>query len=167
MRLLAASLAAASAPVFGLWSLQADLASASKNTYGDVAVQPRAKLAGKGTLVRCGDWCRFGAGWIAFKDPSRLSRSDVATATVVADKRLGWLVRLELTPAGRTRWTSFVRDLRRSAVKRGVPDVLVVVGGGQVAALPFATRVTTRAGVVTLTGFSEAGAKQLVSLLRR
>lgn len=167
MRLLAASLAAASAPVFGLWSLQGDLASASKNTYGDVAVHPRAQVAGRGAVVRCGAWCRLGPGWLAFAAPSRLSRTDVATATAARTKRDGWLVRLELTNRGRSRWDAFGRELRRSARVRGVPDVLAVVVGGQVAALPLASRVAARSGVVTLTGFSKAGALKLASLLRR
>lgn len=167
MRLLAASLAAASAPVFGLWSLQADLANASKNTYGDVAVRPRAALAGTGTVVRCGASCRFGSGWLAFAKPSRLSARDVATASAAFTKRDGWSVRLELTAGGRGRWDTFVRQLRRNARARGVPDVLVVAGAGQVAAQPLATQVASKGGVVTLTGFSKAGALKLASLLKR
>jgi hypothetical protein len=167
MRVFAASLAAASAPIFGLWSLQTDLASASKNTYGDVAVHPRAVLAGKGTLVRCGAWCRLGSGWLAFSEPSRLTRADVASATAAVTKREGWFVRLQLTSAGRGRWDAFVRELRRNARLRGVPDVVVVVGGGQVAALPFASQVAATSGVVTLTGFSKPGALKLASLLKR
>jgi hypothetical protein len=46
-----------------------------------------------------------------------------------------------------------------------MPDVLVVAAGGQIAALPLATQISTAQGVVTLTGFSRASARQVAKSL--
>src|ERR671923_21921 len=94
--LLTAAPAAAAAPRFALWDLQSDLANASRNEYGDVAVKQAAALQGKGTLVRCGTWCRFGSGWLAFSKPARLSTADVSSASVRYTKHQGWTVQLSL-----------------------------------------------------------------------
>jgi SecDF, P1 head subdomain len=166
MRVLAASLAAATAPIFGLWNLQTDLSHASRNTYGDIAVKPRAVVAGKGTLVRCGTWCRFGSGWLAFAKPARLATADVADASARFSRRDGWVVQLTLRPAAQARWASFSRSVNAQARRNGVPAVLVVAVDGQIAAAPFSSQVAAKGGVVTLTGFAEAGAKKLASLLR-
>jgi hypothetical protein len=162
MRLLATSLAAlALSPPFGIWDLQRDLAPTSRNGYGDVQPKPRAALRGK-TFVRCGTWCRFGAGWLAFRTAPALGRGDVASATSGYSKRLGWHVRLELTSSGRRRWEAFVRRVRL----RGLPDVLVVAAGGEVAAAPLATEVSGLHGTVTLTDFTKASARAVVTALR-
>jgi hypothetical protein len=157
---------AASTPRFALYVLQTDLAHASHNTYGDVAVKPRAALAGKGTLVRCATWCRFGAGWLAFKPGARLAPADVSAAAVRYTKHKGWTVRLTLTRSAASKWTRLARTLKAGAKLRGVPDVLVVVAGGQVAAAPFSTQVAAAGGVLTLTGFSRASAKALQIALK-
>src|SRR4051794_31890582 len=165
--LLNSAPAAVAAPRFALWDLQSDLAHASRNPYGDVAVKPLAAVRGKGTLVRCATWCRFGDGWLAFSQEPRLSAADVAGATVRYTRRQGWTVRLALRSSARTRWSAFARNVTSQAKLRGVPDVLVVVAGGQIAASPLATQVSSSsAGVVTLTGFSRASARTLAKLLR-
>ena len=158
--------ASAATPRFALYDLQSDLAHASRNTYGDVQVKPRAALAGKGTLVQCGTSCRFGAGWLAFKDESRLRAADVSAAAVRYTKHKGWTVRLTLTRPALSRWTRLAQTLRAGAKLRGVPDVLVVVADGEVAAAPYATQVSASGGVLTLTGFSRASARALAAQLR-
>ena len=159
--------AGAATPRFGLWDLQTDLSHASRNTYGDVAVRPLHALAGKGTLARCAAWCRFGRGWLAFSAGPRLSAADVSRATSAYSKRKGWFVELTLRPAAVPRWRAFARNVAQGAKLRGVPDVLVVVAGDQVAATPLATQVTSSGSVVTLTGFSRASAKALQNALNR
>ena len=72
--------AAAATPRFGVFDLQSDLAAASTTTYGDVAVKPRAAVAGHGVLAHCGSWCRFGSGWLAFGVKPALTRADVTAA---------------------------------------------------------------------------------------
>lgn len=164
--LLISAPAAAAAPRFALWDLQSDLAHVSRNPYGDVAVKPLAAVRGKGVLVRCGTWCRFGDGWLAFSQEPRLATRDIAGATVRYSKRQGWTVRLSLRSSSRTRWSTFARNATSQATLKGVPDVLVVVAGGQVAASPLATQVSSSpGGVVTLTGFSQASATALAKLL--
>jgi len=155
-------------PHFGLWNLQTDLANASRNEYGDVTVKPAAALAhvrGGAELVRCGASCRFGAGWLAFSKPSHLRAGDVSAAAVRYGRKLGWTVRLTLRPAAAARWAAFSRGLRAQAKLHGVPDVLVVVAGGEVAAAPFSTQVRSSQGVVTLSGFSRASARQVAKSL--
>lgn len=165
--LLNAAPATAAVPRFALWDLQSDLAHASRNAFGDVAVKPLAAVRGRGTLVRCATWCRFGDGWLAFAKPSRLAPADVASASMRYTRSQGWTVRLTLRPAARAGWVALSRSLSDEAKLKGVPDVLVVVAAGQVAASPLATQVTfsPRAGVVTLTGFSRASARQVAKSL--
>jgi hypothetical protein len=159
--------ASAATPRFAVYVLQTDLSHASRNTYGDVQVKPRAAVAGKGTVVECADWCRFGAGWLAFKPAAaRLGSPDVSTAAVRYTKHKGWTVRLTLTRPAASKWTRLGRQLRTGEKLRGVPDVLVVVAGGQVAASPYASQVSAAGGVLTLTGFSRASAKALAANLR-
>ena len=157
--------AGAATPRFGLWDLQTDLSHASRNTYGDVTVKPLGALAGKGTTARCGAWCRFGDGWLAFAAKPRLGAADVAGAKVAYSKHKGWFVDLTLRRSAVVRWRAFARNVAEGTKLRGVPDVLVVVAGGQVAASPLATEVTSSGAVVTLTGFSRASAKALQNAL--
>jgi hypothetical protein len=155
--------AGAATPAFALWDLQTDLAGVSRNVYGDVDVKPLRALGGNGTPVRCAAWCRFGTGWLAFAPRPRLAAGDVASARYAYAKRKGWFVQLTLRPKAVARWRGFVRNVSSAAKRRGVPDVLVVVAGGQVAAAPLATQVTSTGTAVTLTGFSRAGAKALAA----
>jgi hypothetical protein len=159
--------ASASTPRFAVYVLQSDLAGVSHNMYGDVQVKPQAAVAGKGTIVRCATWCRFGSGWLAFKgSAARLAPADASAAAVRYTKRKGWTVQLTLTHAAATKWTRLARQLKAGAKSRGVPAVLVVVAGGQVAAAPFASQVSATGGVLTLTGFSRASARALATSLR-
>lgn len=161
-----AGAAAAAGPRFALFDLQSDLSHASRNPYGDVRVRPLAQVAGKGTLVRCGASCRFGSGWLVFRAAPHLSAADVSAAHAGYSKRLGWNVALALRPAAAARWRLFAKHVAAGTKLRGVPDVLVVVAGGQVAASPFATQVSSASGTVTLTGFSRSSATALARLLR-
>ena len=174
MRVLAAVLcaltlagpAAAAGPSFGVFDLQHDLAGASRDTFGDVAVKPRTAVAGKGVLVRCAAWCRFGTGWVAFAVPPALTASDLSTASASFSKRLGWHVRVTLRPAAEARWHAFAVRVAAAGRRRGVPEVLVVVVRGQIAATPLYSQIAAAHGVLTLTGFSRASAKALASTLR-
>jgi len=166
MRLLASSLAAlALSPPFGVWDLQADLAKVSHNAFGDVAVKPRGAVAGHGSVVRCGAWCRFGDGWLALSAPPALGRTDVSRAAARFDRKKGWMVELNLTGRGWTRWQSFARRADRNGRNRGVPDVLVVATSGQVAGTPLASQVVAAQGSVTLTGFTRASARAVAQAL--
>jgi hypothetical protein len=173
MRVLAITFAAlalagpavAATPRFALYDLQSDLAHASRNEYGDVLVKPLPRVAGKGTAVRCGPACRFGAGWLAFAAKPHLAPADVARAKAGYSKHDGWTVELSLRPRAVARWDAFRERTAAAAKLRGVPDVLVVVAGGQIAAAPLASEVATSHGAVTLTGFSRASAKSLARLL--
>ena len=158
--------ASAATPRFALYDLQSDLSHASRNVYGDIQVKPRAALAGKGTLVRCATWCRFGSGWLAFKAQARLASADVSSPVVRYTRHKGWTVRLTLNRSAAGRWTRLARNLRTDTKLAGVPAVLVVVAGGQVAAAPYSTQVSATGGVLTLTGFSRASAKALQNALK-
>ena len=158
--------AAAATPSFGVFDLQNDLAAASHNDYGDVAVKPRAALEGHGVLAHCGSSCRFGSGWLAFGVKPALTRADVTAARAEFSKRTGWTVALSLRPAGQVRWAAFARRVAFAGKHRGVPDVLIVVARGEIAAAPFSTEVTAAHGGVTLSGFSRASARALASALR-
>jgi hypothetical protein len=158
--------ASAATPRFAVYDLQTDLAHASRNTYGDIQVKPRADLTGKGTLVRCATWCRFGSGWLAFRAQPRLTPADVSAPTVRYTKHKGWTVRVALDRAAAAKWTRLARNLRQDTKLAGVPAVLVVVADGQVAAAPYSTQVSASGGVLTLTGFSRASAKALQNTLK-
>jgi hypothetical protein len=159
--------AAAATPSFGVFDLQSDLAAASHNMYGDVAVKPRAAVAGHGMLAHCGSWCRFGQGWLAFAVKPALSHRDVSSAKLRYTKHLGWTVILSLHPAAQSRWAAFARRIAFTAKHRGVPDVLVVVARGEIAAAPLSTEVAAAHGGLTLSGFSRASARALVAALSR
>jgi hypothetical protein len=94
-----------------------------------------------------------------------LAAGDVASARAGYSKRLGWNVALTLHPAAATRWSTYKKHVAAGTKLRGVPDVLIVVAGGQVAAAPLATQIFGAKGVVTLTGFSRASARSLARLL--
>jgi hypothetical protein len=157
--------ASAAGPRFAVFDLQSDLAHASRNTFGDVSVKPRAALAGRGTLVLCGAWCRFGDGWLAFRAVPHLQAGDVTSAAVQYSKRRGWTVQLGLRATAAARWALFSKNVAAGAKLQGVPDVLVVVAGGKIAAAPYSTQVTTSRGHVSLAGFSRASANALAKLL--
>ena len=175
MRLLAVALgalalagpaAASSAPTFALWDLQSDLAPVSRNEFGDVATRARAALAGEGALVRCAAWCRFSPGWLAFRAKPRLTAGDAAAAKVVYSKRLGWTVQASLNRPALARWSHFAHLTAERSRRRGVPDVLVVVARGTVAATPYSSAVHVSGGRLVLSGFvSKAAANAVVSAL--
>jgi hypothetical protein len=158
--------AAAAGPRFALFDLQTDLAKASRNAFGDVETGNRDSLAGHGTLARCAAWCRFGDGWLAFNRKPQLGHADVTDASVAFSKRRGWIVELSLRPAARARWSAFAQRAAAVEKQRGVPDVLVVVAAGQIAATPYTSQITSRNGRLTLTGFSRASANALLKSLR-
>jgi hypothetical protein len=158
--------ATAATPSFGVFDLQTDLAAASHNAYGDVAVKPRAAVEGHGVLAHCGSSCRFGSGWLAFGVRPALTRADVTAARAQFSKRAGWTVALSLRPAAQSRWAAFARRVAFAGKHRGVPDVLIVVARGEIAAAPLSTEVTAAHGGVTLSGFSRGSAKALASALR-
>src|SRR5437764_3110499 len=81
--------AAAATPSFGVFDLQTDLAAASHNSFGDVAVKPLAAVQGKGVLAHCGSSCRFGSGWLAFGAKPALTRADVTATRLHFSKRTG------------------------------------------------------------------------------
>lgn len=158
--------AGASTPRLAVWDLQTGLAQASRDAFGDVAVKPHAKVAGKGTLVRCGAWCRFSPGWLAFRAKPLLGAADLRAAKVVRSKRLGWTVQSTLTRPALARWTRFAAVAAERSKRRGVPDVLVVAARGVIAAAPYSSLVHARRGQLVLTGFvSRAAANAVVSSL--
>jgi hypothetical protein len=116
--------------------------------------------------VRCGTWCRFGDGWLAFAARPALRPSDVSRATTRFDKKNGWTVELRLTRRAWSRWQTFASRLTASGKRRGVPDVLVVAAAGQVAASPIASQVFASKGSVTVTGFTRASAAAVAKSLR-
>jgi hypothetical protein len=167
MRVLASTLAAlALSPPFAVWDLQGDLAKVSHNGYGDVAVKPLSAVTGHGSLVRCGAWCRFGDGWLAFTARPALRPADVSRARIHFDKKNGWTVELRLTHRAWSRWQTFASRLAASGKRRGVPDVLVVTAAGEVAASPIASQVYASKGSVTVTGFTRASAAAVAKTLR-
>ena len=130
--------AAAAAPRFALFDLH-DLGRGSYNAFGDVKVSKRA-TALKGTVVRCGTDCRFGAGWLAFAKGPSLSGGDVVSAKAHSG-RIGWSVDLGLNARGQSRWTAFAKLAGLRAKSSGVPDVFAVVVEGSILALPYANDV--------------------------
>jgi hypothetical protein len=157
-------LAALALAPFALWNLQANLAQVSHNVYGDVAAKPLTVVAGHGAVVRCGSYCRFGRGWLAFRGAPELERRDVASARMRLSRQWGWVVELRLTPAATRRWAPYAARLVRDARKSGVPDVLVVAAAGQVVAAPVATDVFVTHGTLTLTGFTRGAARALLGV---
>jgi hypothetical protein len=157
--------AAASTPPFGVFDLQSDLAEASHDTYGGPAAKPRGAVAGHGLLAHCGAECRFGDGWLAFAAKPALTRADVSAAQMQFSKRAGWTVVVSLRPAAQRRWAAFAQRVAAAGRERGVPDVLVVVARGEIEAAPLSTEVSASHAGVTLSGFSRASARALVSAL--
>src|SRR6185312_11595857 len=154
--------AAAAGPRFGIFDLH-DLAPASHNLYGDVKVA-RSSAALHGFVVHCGSECRFGPGWLAFARAPGLDAGDVASAKARAG-RFGWSVQLVLTTRGRAHWTAFAKLDAARLRSQGVPDVLAVVAGGSIVALPYANGVRYQRGTLDLAGFSRAGALQTAKTL--
>jgi hypothetical protein len=153
--LVAAPWAAAATPRFTLLDLH-DLAHASRNEYGDV--QPTKARPEAAIVVRCGSGCRFGAGWLGFRHGVGPTRADVRRASA-APGRIGWSVRLTLTPRGRSRWQALAHLASRRAKHAGVPDVLPVAVGGRIVAAPLANEVRLAGRVLDLPGFSRSDAR--------
>jgi hypothetical protein len=78
---------------------------------------------------------------------------------------MGWTVVVSLHAGAQRRWAAFAQRVAAVGRERGVPDVLVVVARGEIAAAPLSTEVVAAHGGVTLSGFSRASAKALVSAL--
>ena len=158
--------AAAATPRFALFDLESDLAPISRNPFGDIQVKPRVAIDGQGTLVRCATRCRFGNGWLAFRADPHLRIGDVTAATSGYSRKKGWTVQLTLRPAAVGRWTAFAKQMAADAKKRGVPDVLVVVAGGQISGALYSTQISAAHGQLTLAGLSRASATAVVKTLR-
>jgi hypothetical protein len=160
--LVFAAPAAAAGPRFGLFDLS-DLAPASHNMYGDVKVSQRA-TALRGTVVRCGDGCRFGSGWLAFAKGPSLTAGDVVSAKAHSG-RIGWSVDLGLSARGLSRWTAFSKLAAMRARSSGLPDIVAVVVDGEIVALPYANDVRHKNGTLELVGFSRAAALRAAKTL--
>jgi hypothetical protein len=157
---------AAASPRFAVFDVRADLARASHNEFGDVKVWQRqaalAKRAKGATLVRCGNVCTFGTGWLAFAKAPALASGDLAGASARPVKNAGWRVELRLTARGEARWRRFAALAAGSQARNGVPDVLVVVARGTVAAQVYANAVGRTGTTLVLTGLTKASAAALV-----
>jgi hypothetical protein len=162
LALVFAAPAAAATPRFGLFDLH-DLARASHNVYGDVKVS-KHPTALKGTVVRCGTGCRFGAGWLSFAKGPSLTAGDVVSATAHSG-RIGWSVDVGLNTRGQARWTAFAKIAAQRRKSSGVPDVFVVVVNGSILALPYANDVHHKQGTLDLIGFTRAGARLMAKTL--
>jgi hypothetical protein len=154
--------AAAAGPRFAVFDLR-DLAQASHNVFGDVKVAKRPGAL-RGTVVRCAAGCRFGSGWLAFAKAPSLEAADVASAKPVPG-RYGWSVDLTLTAPGRARWSPFAKAAAARERRDGVPDVLAVVVGGSILALPYASDTRYEGGTLRVSGFARAGALQAAKTL--
>jgi hypothetical protein len=153
--------APAGTPRFALLDLH-DLVAASTNEYGDV--QPGTTRPHAAVVVRCGTGCRFGAGWLGFREAVGPVRADVRRAAS-APGRAGWSVRLTLTARGRSRWLAFGRLAERRATRTGLPDVLAVAVGGRVVAAPFANEARLQGRVLELRGFTRSAARLVANAL--
>ena len=162
--------ASAGTPRFALFDVHTDLAHASHNTFGDVKIwKRRAALASRArgaTLVRCGEACTFGAGWLAFSGAPGLSARDVVAAKAHRT-RVGWEIILTLTPHGWSSWKSFSRQASLSGATRGVPDALALVLDGDIVAQPLASQVRQGKTTVEIPGLSRANARRAAKLLSR
>jgi hypothetical protein len=160
--------ASAGTPRFALFDVHSDLAAASHNTFGDVKVWKRqtalARRADRATLVRCGNDCTFGAGWLAFSRKPALSAGDVVSAKTHRTKS-GWSVVLGLSPHGTAAVVSLRRLTALSAKTRGVPDALVLVLDGTIVAQPLADQIRPGKATVEIPGFSRANALRAAKLL--
>ena len=166
--LVLAAPASAAGPRFGLFDLDADLAKASHNVYGDVlVVRSAAALARRAPgaiLVRCAAGCRLGSGWLAFAKAPRLDSTGLSAATAAPGVR-GWSVKLTLTARGRTIWLQTSRAAAAKAKRTGLPVVYAVVIDGAIVALPFSSDVRQEAGTLELPGFTKTGAEKAARLL--
>jgi len=157
---------AAPTPRFAVYDLQADLAAASHNEFGDLRVwKQRAALAARApgaTLVHCAAGCRFGDGWLAFAKPPALVANDVAAAKAHRVRGPYWAVTLRMTPRGEGVWTAFARLAAERRARRGLPDVLVVVVNGAVLAQPYADQIGSK-GTLTVGGLTRSAAAVLVA----
>jgi preprotein translocase subunit SecD len=177
MRLLVPALAAlvlaapasAAGPRFGLFDLDSGLARASHTVYGDVKVSPDASaLARKApgaTVVRCGDQCRLGTGFVAFSEGPLLTARDIAAPRAHPGLR-GWNVSVTLTAHGRAAWARLSRTLRLTTRSTGLQPVLAIVLDGTIYALPFASDLRHTGTTLELAGFTPAGARHAAALLR-
>jgi hypothetical protein len=172
MRMLALALAAlvlaapasAAGPRFGVFDLDADLAKASHNVYGDVHVAAsRTALARKApaaSLVRCGAGCRLGRGWLAFAKAPSLRGSDVGPVSGKAHLgRRGWSVDVRLSKRGAAAWKRLAAAARRHTARTGLQSVYAIVVDGAIVATPFANDLRVSRGTLALTGFTRSGAR--------
>ena len=157
----AAAPAAASVPRFGIFDLH-DLAQASKNEYGDVKATPRQPKAT--FVVSCRTGCRLGRGWLAFNRDVGPAAGEIRSASA-APGRMGWSLRLRLTPDGQSHWLAYARVAAVRAKQTGVPDVLAVAVGGKVLAAPLANSVRLAKGRLDVPGFTRAEARAAATSL--
>lgn len=158
--------AAAATPRFGLFDLHRDLAGASRNTYGDVQVKPEQKLPASAALVRCGDGCTYGKGFLAFRRGPALGAGDVLGAKAYRIRALAWGVALELTPAGAARWRAYTRQATQQAARRGLPNALVLAVDGRVAGQPFANQVVLKKTTLRIAGLTRWNAVRTAKTFR-
>jgi hypothetical protein len=160
--------AAAAGPRFGVFDLDAGLAKASHNTFGDVHVTRSAAVLAReahgATLVRCAADCRLGNGWLAFAKPPKLAAADLTGARAHLGRR-GWSVSLTLTGHGRLAWQRTSRAAAAQAKRTGLPIVFAVVVAGAIVALPYSSDVRQSAGTLELPGFTKTGAEKTARLL--
>lgn len=154
LALVVAAPAAGATPRFALLDLH-DLVAASTNEYGDV--RPAKARPHAAFVVRCAEGCRFGAGWLGFRQAVGPTRADVRRAAA-ARARVGWSLQLTLTARGRARWQAFAHGAARRAKRAGVPDVLAVALDGRIVAAPFASEARLRGTVLELQGFTRSAA---------
>jgi hypothetical protein len=159
--LVLAAPASAAAPRFGLFDLH-DLGKASRNEFGDV--KPAHRLPKAAFAVECGAGCRFGPGWLGFTRLVGPTAADIRTAST-GPGRIGWSLRLGLSPRGQARWRSYARVATARARKAGVPDVVAVVVGGRILATPLADTIRLAHGQLDLPGFTPAIARSAVKAL--
>jgi hypothetical protein len=167
--LLAAGASAGTTPRLALFNISTDLASASRNDFGDLHVSKirsaLAKRAPGAALVRCTGRCTFGDGWLAFSRGPSLASGDVSSGRAVRARDGAWAVTLTLTPRGAVRWAAFSRRAEKSAGARGVPDALVLAVDGSVAGQPLANQVTRTGKTLHIVGLSRANALRTAKAL--
>ena len=155
--------ASAGTPRFGLFDLH-DLASASRNEFGDV--KPTRRVPSAPFAVECSTGCRLGSGWLGFKQLVGPMGGDIRSASA-GPGRIGWSVRLGLTERGQARWRPYARVAAARAKKAGVPDVVAVVVGGRILAAPLADTLHLVHGRLDVPGFTPANARAAVNALAR
>ena len=153
--------ASAAAPRFGLFDLH-DLAKVSRNEFGDV--KPTRRVPAAPFAVECGGGCRLGPGWLGFTQLVGPTAADIRSVSA-GPGRIGWSVRLVLTPRGQSRWRAYARVATARAKRKGVPDVVAVVIGGRILAAPLADTIRLAHGRLEVPGFIPANAKTAVKAL--